>query len=353
MIGELLRRVESLEQSQRLLAAENMQVCDRLLSAVRCDFILLVNECVGIDIVGITRVQVTCTTKESLNAPSRCPAHEMTYLFDIESVIESERYVYQRAIKTPLIQLHADDLRSAIWLKLENLQPTASFKVRGSTNAVLRLGAERIKEGLIVASAGNMAQGVARNAKSLGCKCTVIAPNTAPATKLDAIRRLGAEVVLVTPDEWWTAFSERRLAGVTGHFIHAFDDMHVMQGNATIAREIIADCPDVDAVLIPWGGGGLVCGVATAMRQLRPQCRIIVCEVETAAPFHASFRQRAVATVDVKPSFVDGIGSKTVFQAMFDRALQLVDDALTVSVEETAAAIRMMVSECDIIILVM
>src|SRR5262249_27264619 len=153
------------------------------------------------------------------------------------------------------------------YLKLENLQPIGSFKIRGAANAIARLSPAELRRGVVTASAGNMAQGVAWCARKLGIPCTVIAPATAPQTKIDAIERLGGRVVTVLFDEWWRAFAERSYPGIEATFIHAFDDPYVMAGNGTIALEILADLPDVDAVVTPWGGGGLTCGIASALRE--------------------------------------------------------------------------------------
>jgi threonine dehydratase len=169
----------------------------------------------------------------------------------------------------------------------------------------------------------------------------VIAPNSAPDTKLEAIARLGGRVIKVSFDEWWTAFQERSYPGVRGCFIHAFDDPFVMAGNGTIAMEILEDLPDVDAVVIPWGGGGLTCGIAYTMRLLRPACRIFTAEVASAAPLAASLEAGVPTEIDYQPSFVDGIGAKSVFPQMLDRAKGLVDGALVAEVEQVAAAVRL------------
>src|ERR671919_1627492 len=178
------------------------------------------------------------------------------------------------AIRTPLVRLNVADPPAEIYLKLENLQPIGSFKIRGATNAMAHLTPETLSRGVLTASAGNMAQGVAWRARELGIPCTVVAPETAPDTKVRAIERLGGRVIKVPFEDWWRAFEERAFPGVEATFIHAFDDQNVMAGNGTIALEIIEDLPEVDAVVIPWGGGGLTCGIAAAMRELRRECRI-------------------------------------------------------------------------------
>jgi threonine dehydratase len=194
-----------------------------------------------------------------------------------------------------------------------------------------------------------MAQGVAWCARELGVACTVIAPSSAPDAKVSAIERLGGRVIKVPFDEWWRAFQERGFTGVEGTFIHSFDDPFVMAGNATIGLEILEDLPDVDAVVIPWGGGGLTCGIASALRQLRPSCKIFTAEVSTAAPLAASLAAGVPTEIDYQPSWVDGIGAKAVFPQMFERARTLVDGALVADLDSTAAALRLLVTHNHIV----
>ena len=234
------------------------------------------------------------------------------------------------------------DVPAEIYLKLENLQPIGSFKIRGAANAIARLPKEQLERGVVTASAGNMAQGVAWCARRLGIPCTVIAPSTAPETKINAIERLGGRVVKVSFDEWWRAFEQRSYPGVEGTFIHAFDDRDVMAGNGTIALEILEDLPDVDAVIIPWGGGGLTCGIASALRSLRPACKIFTAEVSTAAPLAASMAAGVPTTIDYQPSWVDGIGARAVFPQMFERARTLIDGSLVADLDAVASALRLM-----------
>ncbi|HEU0225952.1 MAG TPA: threonine/serine dehydratase [Steroidobacteraceae bacterium] len=245
-------------------------------------------------------------------------------------------------IRTPLVRLNVPDLPAEIWLKLENLQPIGSFKIRGATNAMAQLAPADLAGGVLTASAGNMAQGVAWCARERGIPCTVIAPDTAPAAKTQAIERLGARVIMAPFERWWHVFQDRAYPGVEGTFIHAFDDDRVMAGNGTIGLEVLEDLPDVDAVVIPWGGGGLASGIATALRALRPECRIHAAEVETAAPLAASLAAGSVQVVHYTPSFVDGIGSRTVFPRMFERARALLDGSLVASLAEVAAAVAML-----------
>jgi threonine dehydratase len=267
-------------------------------------------------------------------------------LADIE---EARRRIVGAAIRTPLVRLNVFDAPAEIYLKLENLQPIGSFKIRGASNAMGRLPRETLAEGVLTASAGNMAQGVAWRARELGIPCTVVTPETAPETKLRAIERLGGRVIKVPFEEWWAVFESRAYEGVSAHFIHAFDDVDVMAGNGTIAFEILEDLPDVDAVVIPWGGGGLACGIAAAMRELRPACKVYAAEVATAAPLAASLAAGSPQKISYEPSFVDGIGSGGVFPAMFERARRLLDGSLVVSLEQVASALRLLVERNRVI----
>src|SRR5215813_6442146 len=259
------------------------------------------------------------------------------------AVQQARRVIADSAIRTPLLQLNFADTPAEIYFKLENLQPIGSFKIRGAANAIAHMQPKQLERGVVTASAGNMAQGAAWCARKLGIPCTVIAPSTAPEAKISAIERLGGRVIKVSFDEWWQAFEQRSFPGVEGEFIHAFDDPHVMAGNGTIALEIFEDLEDVDAVVIPWGGGGLTCGIGSVLRELRPECRVFTAEVATAAPFAASLNAGTPTVVDYQPSWVDGIGSKAVFPQMFERARGLVDGALVADLSSVAEALRLLV----------
>jgi threonine dehydratase len=260
----------------------------------------------------------------------------------LAEIEEARRRIVGSAIRTPLVRLNVFDAPAEIYLKLENLQPIGSFKIRGASNAMGRLSREALSEGVLTASAGNMAQGVAWRARELGIPCTVVAPDTAPETKVRAVERLGGRVIKAPFDVWWNVFESRAYEGVDAHFIHAFDDLDVMAGNGTIALEILEDLPEVDAVVIPWGGGGLACGIAAAMRELRPACKLYAAEVGTAAPLSASLAAGSPQQVVYEPSFVDGIGGRGVFPAMFERARSLLDGSLVVGLEQVASALRLL-----------
>ncbi len=253
------------------------------------------------------------------------------------------------AIRTPLVRLNVDDAPAEIYLKLENLQPIGSFKIRGAANAMGHLTPSMLSRGVLTASAGNMAQGVAWRARELGIPCTVVAPSTAPDTKVRAVERLGGRVIKVSFEEWWRAFEERAFPGVDAMFIHAFDDLNVMAGNGTIALEIVEDLPEFDAVVIPWGGGGLTCGIAAALRALNSKCKIYAAEVATAAPLTPSLAAGSPQTVAYQPSFVDGIGARLVFPQMLDRAKDLIDGALIAGLDSISSALRLLAERNHII----
>jgi len=253
------------------------------------------------------------------------------------------------ALRTPLIRCNADPPAN-LYLKLENLQPIGSFKIRGAANVMARTPRERLTCGVLTASAGNMAQGVAFCARRIGVSATIVAPDTAPATKIRAVERMGGRVIKVAFAEWWRTFETRSYPGIDATFIHAFDDPDVMAGNGTIALELLEDLPDLDAVVIPWGGGGLSCGIAAVLRELAPRVRIYAAEIETAAPLAASFAAGEPRTVEYQPSFVDGIGSKMVFPGMFDSARTLLDGSLVVSLTEAAQAMQVVAERNRMII---
>jgi threonine dehydratase len=273
--------------------------------------------------------------------PAVCPS--------LDAVRDARLAITGSAIRTPLVRLNVQDAPAEIYLKLENLQPIGSFKIRGATNAIAHLRPDELARGVLTASAGNMAQGVAWRARELGIPCTVIAPDTAPETKVRAVERLGGRVLKVPFDAWWRAFEERGYPGVDGTFIHAFDDLNVMAGNGTIGLEILEDLPDVDAVVIPWGGGGLACGIASVIRELKPTCRIFAAEVATAAPLIASWKAGAPQMIEPQRSFVDGVGGKSVFPGMFERAQRLLDGSLVAQIDEVAEALRLMVERNRIV----
>ena len=266
----------------------------------------------------------------------------------LAQVEEARRNISAVALRTPLVRSNTDS-PVELYLKLENLQPIGSFKIRGAGNVMARTSWQQLERGVLTASAGNMAQGVAFCARRMGIRATIVAPDTAPATKIAAVERMGGRVIKVPFAEWWRTFETRSYPGIEATFIHAFDDADVMAGNGTIALELLEDLPDLDAVVIPWGGGGLSCGIAAVLRARVPQVRIYAAEIETAAPLAASLAAGEPRTVEYTPSFVDGIGSKMVFSNMFEQARQLLDGSLVVTLAEAAQALKLLAERNRII----
>jgi len=262
----------------------------------------------------------------------------------LEEVRAARERIADVAVRTPLVRLHVD-APAEIWLKLENLQPIGSFKVRGATNAMRLLPRDRLEGGVYTASAGNMAQGVAWSARALAVPCDVVVPEHAPQTKLAAIERLGARTTRLPFDEWWRVLVDHVYEPLRDRaFIHPVSDGAVIAGNATIGLEILEDLPDVDAVVVPYGGGGLSSGVAAAIRALRPEVPVYAAEVATSAPFAASLAARAPQTaVPYTPSFVDGIGGRSVLAEMWPLATTLLAGSLVSPLADVAAAVGLLV----------
>jgi threonine dehydratase len=269
----------------------------------------------------------------------------------IEDIRAARERIAGAALRTPLIRLEPSsaDFPGEIWLKLECLQPIGSFKIRGASNAMRLASPEQLRQGVVTASAGNMAQGVAWNARRMGVPCTVIVPEGAPETKLHAIERLGAKCVPVPRARWWQAMIEHGHPDVPGFFIHSFADSAVMAGNGTIGLEILEDLPDADAVLVPWGGGGLSCGIASAISQSGSAAKVFACEVDTAAPLAPSLEAGHPVEAVYTPSFVDGIGGPTVFEEMWPLARILIAGSIVVSIGTVAAAVRLLAKRARVV----
>ncbi len=266
----------------------------------------------------------------------------------LEEIRAARERIRGTALRTPLVRLPVE-LDGEVWLKLENLQPIGSFKLRGAANALARRDPCDLENGVWTASAGNMAQGVAWAARERGIPCSVVVPDTAPRTKIDAIARLGARIVPTTVASWFEVFRTRRFPGMHGLFIHAFADTDVMAGNGTIALEIVEDLEGVDAVIVPFGGGGLACGIAAGLRDVRPGCEVFAAEVEDQAPLAASFAAGAPAEIAYTPSFVDGIGGPRVEPGMWVLAEALLAGSLVVSLPEVASAVRLLVERTRVV----
>ena len=269
----------------------------------------------------------------------------MIALAEIEAARER---IAGAAVRTPLLRLHVE-APAEIYLKLENLQPVNSFKIRGATNAVMLAPEKARRTGLVTASAGNMAQGVAWTARELGVPATIAVPEHAPQAKLAAIERLGGRVLKLPYDDWWNAIVTSRVDGVEGLFVHPVQDPGVIAGNGTIGLEILDDLPAPDAVVIPYGGGGLTVGIASAVKALRPGTRIFTAEPATAAALAAAFAAGKPTDVDYQASFVDGSGSRRVLDTMWPQVAPLVDGALSIPVAEVAAAVRLLAERARVI----
>jgi threonine dehydratase len=267
----------------------------------------------------------------------------------LEEIRAARGRIAGSALRTPLVRLNVDDAPGEIWLKLENLQPIGSFKLRGAGNAMAKASPAALAHGVYTASAGNMAQGVAWNARRMGIPCRVVVPDHAPRAKIEAIERLGGVVVPVPFERWWQVLVEHQYPGMEGLFVHPVSDAAVIAGNGTIGLEILEDLPDVDTVVVPYGGGGLSAGIASAVRSLAPRASVLACEVETAAPLSASLRAGSPQSIDHQASFVDGIGGKSLLAEMWPLVSGLLQGSLVVSLAEVAAAIRLLATRNRVI----
>jgi threonine dehydratase len=265
-------------------------------------------------------------------------------LIPLEEIRAARERIGDDVLRTPLAQLD-----ERIWLKLECLQPVGSFKLRGALSAVRAAPSAELADGVVTASAGNMAQGVAWAAREAGVPARVIAPADAPRAKLDRVEALGAEVVPVTHEEWWRAMVERGRDGVPGFFVHPVDDDAVRAGNGTIGLELAEDAPAFDSVVIPWGGGGLTTGIASALKAVRPEVRVVTAEPDTAAPLAAAFAAGGPGEIEFRPSWIDGAGGRALLPGMWERARKLVDEAVAVPLEEVETAVRLLAAQAKVV----
>ena len=270
-------------------------------------------------------------------------------MIPLEEIRAARGRLAERVLRTPLVRLPAPELEGEVYLKLECLQPIGSFKLRGALNAVLQTDPADLRAGVVTASAGNMGQGVAWAARELGIPCTVVVPEHAPEAKLGAIERLGGSVVKVPYERWWQAIAESAFPEASGVFVHPVQDERVMAGNGTIGLEILEDLPDPDRVLVPFGGGGLSVGIASAVKALRPATGVFAVEPETGAPLTAAFALGEPRPVEYRASFVDGSGSPELLPAMWARANGLLDGAFAASLDATAEAVRLLASRAHVV----
>jgi threonine dehydratase len=270
----------------------------------------------------------------------------------LDAVREAAGAVYAAAIRTPLVRVELPPgpaPRPDLYLKLEVLQPIGSFKIRGAYNTIRQLTPGELRDGVWTVSAGNAAQGVAFAARKIGARCSVMVMDTAPETKIKAIERLGASIVRATYDEAWRTVESHGSSRMQGHFVHPFDDDRFIAGNATAGLEILEDLPDVDAIIAPLGGGGLLAGIAAAVSGVKPNVKVFAAEPETAAPLAASLAAGEPRYFDAwTASFVDGAGGKSVLKTMWP-LLRPLAGSIVVSLAEVAAAMKLTAERTHVI----
>jgi threonine dehydratase len=265
-------------------------------------------------------------------------------LIPLEEIRRARDRLGDDVLHTPLVRI---DERT--WLKLENLQPIGSFKLRGALNAIRAASGLVLADGVATVSAGNMAQGLAWAAREAGVRARIVVPDTAPRAKLDAIERLGGELVSVPRAEWWQTMLDGRHASIDGLFVHPVLNDDVMAGNGTIALEVCEELDAFDTVIVPWGGGGLTTGIASAVKQLRPGVRVVTAEPANGAPLAAALAAGRPVDIEYEPSFVDGAGGPSLLPGMWERAAGLVDEAVAVPLDDVRAAIRLLASRAHVV----
>jgi len=259
----------------------------------------------------------------------------------IEDIEQARGRISGTVLRTPLVKPALDDPRD-IYLKLENLQPTNAYKIRGASNAVARLTDEERAKGVWTISAGNAGQGVAYAARQYGVPCTVVAIETAPQTKLDRMLALGAKIVPVSYERAWVAAESHEFPGLDGTFVHPFDNHDFIAGHATMGLEILEDCPNVATVICAIGGGGLITGVGSAIKAQKPDTKVLGAEPETAAPYALSLREGGPRKFEQwQASFVDGAGGKSVIERMWERMQRVVDGSIVVTLDQVRDAMRL------------
>lgn len=264
----------------------------------------------------------------------------------LTAIEDAARSIYDIVLRTPLVALPGTNL----YLKLETLQPIGSFKLRGACNVIRQLSRDEMRDGVWTVSAGNAAQGVAMAARAAGVPCSVMVMDTAPATKVESIQRLGASVVRTTYDECWRTVISRTSDRIRGYFVHPFDDDRFIAGNGTAGLEILEDLPDVDAIVASLGGGGLLAGVAAAVKARRPDVQVFAAEPETAAPFDASLKKGHPCHFDRwQASFVDGAGGKSVLDTMWPLLSGLLAGSIVVPLADVAAAMKLVAERVHVV----
>ena len=263
-------------------------------------------------------------------------------MIPLEEIRRARERLGDDVLHTPLVPFGRD---GRILLKLECLQPVGAFKLRGALNAMRA----QPPQDVVTASAGNMGYGVAWAARTLGVKATIVAPESAPRAKLDKIEELGGEIVLVPHEVWWQTMVDRGREGIEGLFVHPVADEAVMAGNGTIGLELAEDAPEFDTVVVPWGGGGLTTGIASAVKVLRPHVRVVTAEPETGAPLAAAFEAGEPCEIEFTPTWVDGAGGPSLLPGMWERARELVDEAVAVPLPDVEEAVRLLASRARVV----
>ncbi|CAF0912638.1 unnamed protein product [Rotaria sordida] len=267
----------------------------------------------------------------------------------IDEIYEAQTRLRDIITRTPLLKLNYEIPGIEIYLKCEQFQPISSFKIRGAGNAVKILSIEEKQNGIVTASAGNMAQGLAWMARKENIKCQVLVPDTANEVKLKAIERLGGKITKCSFEQWWQVIVTHQCSILNGHFIHPVCDRNVMAGHGTIALEILDELPDCDAILVPYGGGALITGIASLAKHLKPSIDVLACEIETAAPLAAAFKKNKITEIPIEKSWVDGIGSSSVLNEMWPLVKTCVDNSIVVTLKETAKALKILIERNHLI----
>lgn len=283
-------------------------------------------------------------------APAPAVVHTPAPMIALSAIEAARGHIRPYAVRTPLIRLrHAGAGADEIWLKPENLQPFSSFKIRAAAALFAGIPDSELERGVMTASAGNWAQAVAFMARERGVPCTVVVPETSPENKRRSIAALGAEIVVAPFAEWWQAIVTHSHPGVEARFVHPVEEDAVMAGNGTAGLEILEDLPEVDAVLVPFGGGGLSCGIASALRQRGSHAKVYPVEVSTSAKVAAAVAGGGPVWIDTEPSFVDGIGGNTVLDPMWPLVEELLAEPLAATPDEAAEAVRVLAGSARIV----
>lgn len=262
-------------------------------------------------------------------------------IIPLEDILKAQQIALPEILNTPMVKLNVDIPNKEIYLKLENLQPVGSFKIRGAYNALKNLDKNATENGVYTSSAGNFAQGLAWSAKKAGVKCDIICPLTTPQVKIDGIKRLNGNVIQTSHEEWWNIMMSGKREGTEGTFIHPCCDFNVMAGNGVIGLEILKEEPDLDTVICSYGGGGHSIGISSALRQTNPDVKVFACEVETAAPLFESLQaKQPVLVQNFQRSFVDGMNGQSMFPCMWNLATALLKNSIVLSVKEICNALK-------------